>query len=439
MQWDAVSGEAGTQQAPGKSSARQRSGQTLVDLTEISNRAPTVSNLQAATEQEVASSPAMPQAGPLAMPTKSLKLKFSIGSKRAGQASAGVPSLASVAAAAAAEEPAKRKRDGAAEKGGVDEDAAPAKRQKKQGPMRTSWDPAAGAAVRPRSATPPVRGPEAAITAPSAAPVHQPLARLPSPFAGPAVAPWVQPLLAQPQPAGAAAKEPKNRAKKGRTPPPAVDPAARKALLEDVMAIAGRSPTPPPLPVPPRQPTPQPRAAGPGSHAAAQPPMPPALAQQQQKKKRRKPSDREPLLGALGPALHHAPVQHFPAQQQLAVQPAAPPEQAAKPKLRFKISGSGATPQQPSSVPALGQRGSIAPAQALAPAVAQQQPQGSDAMALPKLKKLKFTFSGKASGNATPGSSTPTMGPRPSAERGEPAPALNVALRDFRAPTLCST
>ncbi|CAL8462796.1 g2329 [Coccomyxa elongata] len=409
-----VSGEAGTQQALGRSSARQRSEHTLVDLTEVSNRAPTVPTLSgmapaaaAANEQEVVSSPAVPQAGPPALPTKSLKLKFSIGSKRAGQASAGAPSLAPIAAAAAADEPAKRKRDGAAEISSVDEDAAPAKRQKKQGPARARWDPVAGAEVTPRAATPPVHGPEVAIQA---------LARLPSPFAGPADAPWPQPPAQQQPPAapaGATAKEPKTKAKKGRIPPPAIDPAARKALLEDVMAIAGRSPTPPPTS---RQPTPQPRAAEPGSHTAAQTPMPPAPPQQQQKKKKHtKPSNREPLPGAVGPAV-----------QQPAVQAGPQPQPATKPKFKVKFSGSTVAPHQPSSAPALGQQGSSPPqenqeyrsgSRASAPAAGQQQPKGSDAAALPKLKKLKFTFSGKAGVN--PGSSTPKMGPGPSSEKGK--------------------
>lgn len=433
MRWDAVSGEAGTQQAP-RSSARQRSEHTLVDLTEVSNRAPTVPTLSgmapaaaAANEQEVVSSPAVPQTGPPAMPAKSLKLKFSIGPKRTSQASAGAPSLAPIAAAAAADEPAKRKRDGAAEISSVDEDAAPAKRQKKQAPARPRWDPVAGAEVTPRAATPPVRGPQVAIHAPTAAPVQQPLVQLPSPFAGSAIAPWPQPPAhTQPPaaPAGATAKEPKTKAKKGRTPPPAVDPAARKALLEDVMAIAGRSPTPPPTS---RQPTPQPRAPEPGSHAAAQPPLPPAPPQQQQqKKKNTKPSNREPLPGAVGPAV-----------QQPAVQAAPQPQPATKPKFKVKFSGSTAAPHQPSSAPALGQQGSSPPqeyqeyrsgSQASAPIAAKQQPKSFDAAALPKLKKLKFTFSGKAGVN--PGSSTPTIGPGPFAKKGEPAPVHCVALND---------
>lgn len=361
------SGEADTQQMPSRSGVQHGRQPALVDLTEISNRAPSapahadetaalsLAGRSGQEEQEAVSSPAVDRA----LVPKPIKLKFSF----------------SRAPAAVATEPAKRKRDGAAEAAATvnPADAAAAKRRKTEPlvdltlpdplvPARATLSGAAAPAVAApaRAATPPVQSQDLHFSVARDAEADA-RARLPSPFAGPASQPFPQPQ------ATAKLEQAKKKRQKTRTPPPAaVDPAAREALLRDVMAIAHRSATPPPSdgrarvtppPGQPRRPTPQPRPAE-ASRQLTPPPAPLTASPAPQPK----PKDRRGKTGAGAPAAANMP-QSTPQ--------AAPAGPAAKPKLKFKFGGAAAS------------AAAAVPQPLLAP---RAQPQHGAALAAPSLE-----------------------------------------------------
>ena len=409
--WNAVSGERSTDrgaaQQPTRSSARQHN-EPVVDLTEVSNRTASFVPIPAAegpppaaaaSEQEAVSSPAMPLAAAAGAP-KPLKFKFSMG---------GASRLAwppTEAAAPAAEEPGKRKRVSEGEEAGGG-GAAPVKRQKRKEAKLvdlTAAEPVVHVRPVAQEAIPPAQSREFPHPMTTSFAPERPDARLPSPFAGPA-AQLHEPPQPQPQPNKA-----NKAAKKGRTPPPAVDTAARDAMLRDVMAIALRSPTPQPPPAERRAPS-----AGRQPTPTTSQRAPDVVRQQKAQSKPSKPQ-RTPQHAASAPA------------------PPALPD--AKPKVKFTF-GRAAAPAPVAAAQSLPagqgtqQRQRIAHGEASGPQVAanaERQPSVS-AGGLPKAKSgLIVKWSGrKMTASAEPPQAVASAS-APAVPKGEPANQSSAAF-----------